>query len=123
MSNAIERYYGSQGLHSLAVHPGVIQTELSRHLDDTFLEKVAADAKLLAHIKSIEQGAATTVLAAIGKAYEGVGGKYLEDTGEWGPLQVEGPTTEPGYALWAFDLAKEDQLWKDSCKFVGIQDF
>ncbi|KAH7110371.1 short-chain dehydrogenase/reductase-like protein [Dendryphion nanum] len=122
MSNAIERYYGSKGLHSLAVHPGVIQTELSRHLDPAFLENILKDPKMLAHLKSIEQGAATTVLAAVGKDYEGIGGRYVEDAGEWGPVQCENPTTEPGHALWAFDSANEDQLWKDSCKLVGIQE-
>jgi NAD(P)-dependent dehydrogenase (short-subunit alcohol dehydrogenase family) len=122
MSNAIERYYGSKGLHSLAVHPGVIQTELSRHLDPAFLEDFAKEAKNVAHCKSVPQGAATTVLAAIGKEFEGVGGKYLEDAGEWGRVQVENATIEPGHASWAFDPAREDQLWKDSCKFVGIQE-
>jgi NAD(P)-dependent dehydrogenase (short-subunit alcohol dehydrogenase family) len=122
MSNAIERYYGSRGLHSLAVHPGVIQTELSRHLDPAFLAKLGEDTKMIAHLKSIEQGAATTVLAAIGKDFEGVGGKYLEDAGEWGPVQVENPTYEPGHASWAFDSGKEDRLWKDSLKFVGVEE-
>ncbi|KAF2845459.1 NAD(P)-binding protein [Plenodomus tracheiphilus IPT5] len=122
MSNAIERYYGSKGLHALAVHPGVIYTELSRHLDSAFLENMAKEPDMATHLKSIEQGAATTVLAAIGKEYEGIGGKYLEDAGEWGPVQSENPTTEPGYAPWAFDTTKEDQLWKDSCKMVGIEE-
>ncbi|KAJ4982598.1 WW domain-containing oxidoreductase [Stagonosporopsis vannaccii] len=122
MSNAIERYYGSKGLHSLAVHPGVIQTEFSRHLDPAFLEGLSKDNKMTAHLKSIEQGAATTVLAAVGKEYEGIGGKYLEDAGEWGPVQCENPTYEPGHALWAYDSEKEDRLWKDSCKLVGISE-
>lgn len=122
MSNAIERYYGSKGLHSLAVHPGVIQTELSRHLSPEFLAQLGQDTRLVPHLKSIEQGAATTVLAAISKEYEGVGGKCLEDVGEWGPVQVENPAYEPGYASWAFDSGKEDQLWKDSLKFVGLEE-
>ncbi|KAI8934343.1 hypothetical protein NX059_009079 [Plenodomus lindquistii] len=120
MSNAIDRYYGSQGLHSNAVHPGVILTELSRHLTQETLDGFGKDPKMAAHFKSIPQGAATTVLAAIGKDYEGVGGKYLEDCGEWGPHKADGGQTDPGHSEWAFDPKLEDQLWKDSLKLVGI---
>ncbi|KAH7070364.1 short-chain dehydrogenase/reductase-like protein [Paraphoma chrysanthemicola] len=124
MSNAIERYYGSKGLHSNAIHPGVIMTELIRHLDKAFLENFAQNPESQKGTKSIEQGAATTVLAAIGKAYEGVGGKYLEDAGEWGPAAPDaGADLEArGHAPHAFDEALEDQLWKDSNKFVGIKE-
>lgn len=121
MTNAIERYYGSEGLHGLAVHPGSILTELSRHLDPSFLENLAKDSTMTAIMKSIEQGAATTVLATIGSAYEGTGGRYLEDAGEWGPADDEASPHSPGHASWAFDPAKEDQLWKDSCRLVGVQ--
>lgn len=48
-------------------------------------------------MKSVPQGAATTVLFAIGKDYEGLGGKYLEDAGSVGPAGERGPY-EPGYA-------------------------
>jgi hypothetical protein len=118
MTNAIERYYGSKGLHGLAVHPGAIQTELSRHLDPGFLENLAKDPMMTAHWKSVEQGAATTVLAAIGAEYEGIGGRYLEDAGEWGSADEETSPLRPGHASWAFDPAMEDRLWKDSCIFV-----
>ncbi|KAH6629324.1 WW domain-containing oxidoreductase [Boeremia exigua] len=125
MSNEIERRYGAKGLHSLAVHPGGIMTELTRHLSSDFLENFSQNKELAANLKSIPQGAATTVLAAIGKEYEGVGGKYLEDAGEWGPVEGDdsnGLDTKPGHAKWAFDQEKAEQLWKDSCKFVGVQD-
>ncbi|KAH7402907.1 hypothetical protein BKA66DRAFT_578315 [Pyrenochaeta sp. MPI-SDFR-AT-0127] len=122
MSNKIERAYGSQGLHGLAVHPGVIFTELLRNVDPAVREYVTNDPAMSAIRKSVQQGAATTVLAAIGKEFEGVGGKYLEDAGEWGPAEVGAAQTAPGYASWAFNPALEDRLWEDSNRFVKFKD-
>lgn len=33
-ANEIDRRYNSQGLHAFSLHPGVIQTELLRHISD-----------------------------------------------------------------------------------------
>lgn len=120
MSNAIERYYGAMGLHALALHPGGIMTELTRHMDPSVSQGYKDDPNIAKITKSVEQGAATTVLAAIGKEYEGVGGKYLEDAGEW--PSVNESAYERGHASWAFDSALEDKLWKDSNRFVGFEE-
>lgn len=71
--------------------------------------------------KSTEQGAATTVLAALGKEYEGRGGCYLEDCNE-AALQIEPGMGAPGHAPWAHDEEAEKKLWVDSCKMVGVSD-
>ncbi len=80
----------------------------------------------LPHVKvqmmSIEQGAATPVLAAIGKEYEGVGGLYLEDCQVAQPLPADGPMGSPGYAPWAYDPEREKELWRDSLNMLGLQD-
>ncbi|KAF4619106.1 hypothetical protein G7Y89_g14742 [Cudoniella acicularis] len=61
-------------------------------------------------VKSTEQGAATTVLAAVGKEWEGVGGKYLEDCQD-APMFVEGgEPSDPGYSSWAFNEVLEKRL-------------
>jgi len=123
MSNAIERKYGSQGLHGLALHPGNIWTPLQRHLDKEVVDGFRQDEAVQAKVKTVDQGAATTVLAAIGKDFEGIGGKYLEDCCEGGPLKEGGNCiVDPGYASWAFSPEYEDRLWKDSCKMVGVDE-
>ncbi len=71
--------------------------------------------------KSTEQGAATTVYAALGKEYEGRGGCYLEDCDEAGP-QVEEGMGASGHAAHAFDEEGEKKLWVDSCEMVGVSD-
>lgn len=41
MPNTIERYYGVKGLYTLAVHLGVVMTELRRHVDASIVENFA----------------------------------------------------------------------------------
>jgi NAD(P)-dependent dehydrogenase (short-subunit alcohol dehydrogenase family) len=121
MTNAIERHYGSRGLHGLAVHPGGILTSLTRHLDDGFIKQFVDDPTFVSTMKSVEQGAATTILAAVSKSYEGKGAVYMENCGEWGPAKGAG-LMDYGYAPHAFDAESEERLWKDSNEMVGVKD-
>lgn len=120
MANEIERRYGAKHLHATSVHPGVVATGLTRHMPpDAF--------KGMEHIypmmKSVEQGAATTVWAAVGEAWKHTGGKYLVDCDVAKPA-VEGDDKiiGPGYAPHAYDVEKAARLWKDSLKLVGLED-
>ncbi|KAF4465530.1 alcohol dehydrogenase [Fusarium albosuccineum] len=79
MASELERRYGSQGLHATSVHPGGIMTGLARHIPEEQVQSMAGDDAVKKGLKSPEQGAATTVWAAIGKQWEGTGGKYLAD--------------------------------------------
>ena len=78
-------------------------------------------------IKSPEQGAATTVWAAIGKHWEGQGGQFLEDCGVSVPHQPDNPRNAPlgplasGYAPHAYDEQAARQLWDVSLKMVGLE--
>lgn len=73
MPAAIERHYSAQGLHGLSVHPGVIETELMRHLDESDLAGFGWDQ--IQHLaKNPAQGAATTVWAALSPHFEGQNG-------------------------------------------------
>jgi len=69
--------------------------------------------------KSPEQGAATTILAAVGKEFEGRGGVYLEDCGEWGPATNIGVGMR-GHVPHAFDPEGEEKLWAESSKLAGV---
>ncbi|KAL2823210.1 hypothetical protein BDW59DRAFT_180782 [Aspergillus cavernicola] len=113
----IERRFGSRGLHSWAVHPGCIATELQRHVTDEVKKGWADDEKLALTWKSAEQGAATTVLAALSPELEGKGGLYLEDT------QIAKPpgTGLTGYADWAYDEEGPKRLWEASVKLLKLE--
>ena len=116
MSNEIENRYGSKGIHGLSLMPGGIWTGLQKHVPAEMLEQWKAAPETKMFMKSTEQGAATTVLAAVGKEYEGKGRLYLDDC----ETAEEGMKGQSGYAAYAFDREKEARLWDDSLKMVGL---
>lgn len=126
MANELNRRYGSQGINGLSVHPGVIfETGIARHQGgaDTLRENMAKERDdIRKWAKSIPQGAATSVYAAIAKALESKGGLYLEDCHV--PKQ-EAPgavTYHQGHAAHAYNQELEGKLWQDSLRMVNISD-
>lgn len=120
MANEIDRRFGAQGLHATSLMPGGILTELARHLDPEVLKGWD---KYKSVMSSTEQGAATQVWAAIGKEWEGKGGKYLEQVQEIGPApESGGEGLTPGYAAHAYDADAAKQLWELSNKLVNYQE-
>lgn len=125
----LDRREAGRGVRGFAVHPGMIVTELGRHLTDddrkALLARVAAAAKApgaspsegASRWKSVEQGAATQVWASIAPELAGRGGLYLEDSHITGPS----PTVESrsGFAPWALDGEAARKLWTLSEKRVG----
>ena len=120
LANEIDRRYGSEGLHATSVHPGGIGTNISRHLGPEFVQYIMSNEALVKILKSLEQGAATTVVAAIGKEWENKGGKYLEDCEEAQRGKDDNDTFGVGYVRQTYDPKNEERLWEDSLKIVGI---
>lgn len=121
-ANFVERRYGGRGLHATSVHPGGILTNIGRHLDPEFVAAIVNNPVVAPTLKSAEQGAATTVLAAVGKEWEGTGGKYLEDCEEAKKGADDGSAFGKGYTSWTYDEGDEERLWGDSLKIVGVED-
>jgi len=119
----LDRRYGSRGLHALSLMPGGITTPLQKHIPE-IMEMAKKNPEMQQYGKSTEQGAATTVWAALAKELEGVqgGGKYLENCQESFPDTGEGGVLRMGYASNAFDEVQEKRLWKESCRMVGVED-
>ncbi|CAF9905948.1 hypothetical protein IMSHALPRED_004027 [Imshaugia aleurites] len=120
LANEIDRRYGSEGLHATSLHPGGIGTNISRHLGPEFVQYIMANEYMVKILKSPEQGAATTVLAAIGKEWGTKGGKYLEDCEEAQRGKDDNDTFGAGYVSQTYDPKNEERLWKDSLKIVGF---
>ncbi|MBE9537586.1 MAG: SDR family NAD(P)-dependent oxidoreductase [Proteobacteria bacterium] len=108
----------SRGVRALAVHPGVIMTELSRHMakEDFDLLSARLPEGQEMTLKSVEQGAATSVWAATSPALAGEGGVYLEDCHI---AQAATPEGEGGVESYALDHADADRLWVLSEELVG----
>jgi len=114
----LERRLGARGVHANALHPGVIMTELSRHLhreDYEFLRKRAPGGQL--KLKSVEAGAATSVYAATAPELEGRGGLYLEDCGV--AAINDDPSATGGVRSYALDPEAAKRLWAISEAAVG----
>ena len=107
-----------RGVRAFSVHPGVIMTELGRHVqpEDWETLKAARPSREEMTYKSIEQGAATTVWAATSPLLQGLGGLYLEDCHIAAPAV---PGQGGGVEAWASDPAVADRLWHLSESLVG----
>ena len=71
-------------------------------------------------LKNPEQGAAMTVLAAIGEDWESKGGKYLEDCEEAQRGEDDNDNFGAGYVSQTYDPKNEERLRKGSLRIVGI---
>ncbi|KAM5386506.1 hypothetical protein ACJZ2D_000469 [Fusarium nematophilum] len=122
MANEIERRYGSKGLHATSVHPGAVLTQkLSEQVEasDGGMQSPA----IALYMKSIAQGAATSVWAAVGKEWETRGGRYLAEVSEEGPLRgSESDVIKLGYAPHAYDQEGELRLWKLGLQLIGAEE-
>ncbi|KAK5054443.1 hypothetical protein LTR84_001333 [Exophiala bonariae] len=121
MANELERRYGDKGLHATSLHPGAINSNISRNLGPEAVEQILSNEAVVKILKSPEQGAATTVLAAIGSAWEGTGGKYLEDCAEASRGVDDHNVFGTGYVLQTYDPEAEHRLWEDSLKILGLE--
>ncbi|RYP60730.1 hypothetical protein DL769_007991 [Monosporascus sp. CRB-8-3] len=120
MANELERRYGSKGLHATSVHPGEIATDLLRNLGGKLVvDQIMSNKELAKGFKSPAQGAATTVLAAVGKEWENKGGKYLESCGEAERGKDDGEMMTPGWVSHTYDPPVEKRLWEDSLRMIG----
>lgn len=121
MANEIDRRYGER-IHATSLHPGAIATDLSRHLGEEFVKWILSNEAILKVLKNSEQGAATTVLAAVGKDWEHRGGRYLEDCEEAKRGEDDNDTFGIGYVSQTYDPVSEARLWRDTLKMVGMND-
>jgi NAD(P)-dependent dehydrogenase (short-subunit alcohol dehydrogenase family) len=126
---AFDRRHRNRGVRAAAVHPGVIRTELARHVDAGAIDKMieqrsqqlVAEGKAPFQWKTIPQGAATSVWAGVVAAADQVGGKYCEDchVANLAPDTVATNTMHEGVRAYALDANNAEALWEKSEELVG----
>jgi NAD(P)-dependent dehydrogenase (short-subunit alcohol dehydrogenase family) len=118
--------YLASGLTANAVMPGGIRTALMRNLGrDEFLARGWIDADgndLRTDWKTPEQGAATTIWAAVAPELDGVGGRYLEDCAITTPLARPDQPLRGHYHPYALDPNNAERLWELSERLVNVID-
>jgi NAD(P)-dependent dehydrogenase (short-subunit alcohol dehydrogenase family) len=107
------RRWSADGIVANALMPGGIATPLQRHLPAHYAEQ-ALDAFRAAgaDFKSVQQGAATSVLLAASPLLEGIGGRYFEDCNEAVRVDRRGKPGQGGVAPYALDPANAERLWE-----------
>src|SRR5271154_4874285 len=126
---AFDQRHRERGVRAAAVHPGVIHTELGRHMDPSRLEgmikqmneQLAAEGKGPFAFKTIPQGAATSVWAGVVAPAEEIGGRYCENchVGEIVADSVTISGVSEGVRGYALDANNAEALWKKSEELVG----
>lgn len=109
-----------RGVRSFAVHPGVIATNLIRHLDEADFKHMRAESaakRTRMVFKTIPQGAATSVWAATSPGLADQNGLYLEDCGI--AAEVAPGNYDSGYLAYARDGEAARRLWQVSEEIVG----
>jgi NAD(P)-dependent dehydrogenase (short-subunit alcohol dehydrogenase family) len=110
LSVGIAGRWQGDGISSNALNPGAIQTGLQKY---TGAMKTPVERR-----KTVEQGAATSVLLAASPLLEGVSGRYFEDCNE-APRIARRPTDfSGGVAAYALDAVNAERLWNVASKLI-----
>lgn len=112
MSVGITKNWGSDGITSNALNPGAIATGL---------QKYTGGLRTPEHLrKTIEQGAATSVLLAASPLVQGISGKYFDDCREALVVDERGEAPFKGVARYAVDPENAARLWETAKQMLGL---
>ncbi|MEH2117766.1 SDR family NAD(P)-dependent oxidoreductase [Nostoc sp.] len=110
---ATMRWFGD-GITANALMPGAIVTNLQRYTGG--LKTLPEDRKTL------EQGAATSVLLATSPLLDGISGRYFEDCNE-AMIVTNGNGYVSGVAPYALNSDNADRLWEESLQLNRNLDY
>ena len=96
------------GVNAYALHPGVINTELGRHLQDTYGPIVLMAKLVMPFVKTPESGANTTIYCAVEESIADHNGRYYSDCQEKQP------------ASQAENIDDAKKLWEVSEQLVNL---
>jgi len=126
---AFDKRHRDRRVRAAAVHPGGIQTELGRYAEPGRIERVigelnrqlAAQGKGPFQWKSIPQGAATSVWAAVVAPANEIGGQYCENCHVAQIVSDDASITvmSEGVRGYALDPNNAEALWRKSEELVG----
>jgi NAD(P)-dependent dehydrogenase (short-subunit alcohol dehydrogenase family) len=133
----LDRRSQAQGVRAFSVHPGaIIGTSLQKHLTQQQLWEagvVDEDGQPILdpsrNMKTVEQGAATSVWCATSPQLNGIGGVYcensevalLESSDPDGGWNIGGSTHHSGVLPYAVDPDGAQKLWALSEQLLGLK--
>jgi len=108
------RRWAAEGIVANAVNPGGVATGLQRHFTTRQKESLdAAEAAGVFTYKTIEQGAATSIVAATAPQFAHSGGHYLDDAQEAYTVPNDADLAQHPHGVkeWALDPTTAKRLW------------
>ena len=120
------------GVHAYSLHPGSIYgTELARNADIELFKQMGyfdedgnIRAEIVASLKTIPQGAATTVWCATSPLLNNIGGVYCEDSDiavlDFGNFGKDNGLGNRGVQPYSLDKYNAKRLWVLSEKMIGF---
>jgi NAD(P)-dependent dehydrogenase (short-subunit alcohol dehydrogenase family) len=119
---ATRRWASESGIVANAVNPGGVATGLQRNFTQKQKDYLAeAEAAGAFAYKSAQQGAATTLVAAVAPEFAHTGGHYLDDGREAHtvPNDADLFAHSHGVKQWAIDPDTARKLWTVSLDLIG----
>ncbi len=113
------RRWADDGIVANALMPGGIMTNLQRYVTQEVKDgwqRMQDEGRAV--FKTPEQGAATSLVAAVAPELEGTGGHYLEDCNE-SETVADDAHVGRGVRAWAVDPENARRLWDVSLDLVG----
>lgn len=115
------RIWASDGIIANAVNPGGVATGLQRNFTPQQKESLdAAEAAGIFTYKTVEQAAATGIVAAVAPQFAHTGGHYLDDSREAYTVPNDADLAQHPHGVkeWALDPATAKRLWAVSTALV-----
>ncbi|MFD4476747.1 SDR family NAD(P)-dependent oxidoreductase [Streptomyces sp. NPDC058471] len=117
------RLWASDGVVTNAVNPGGVATGLQRNF--TAQQKQSLDAAEAAGVftyKTVQQGAATSLVAAVAPEFAHSGGHYLDDAQEAYTVPNDADLAQHPHGVkeWALDPAIAKRLWAVSTDLLRV---
>lgn len=98
---ALAERFGGDGVVAAAVHPGVIRTDLQRHLGEDEESHILAMSEEQGELRSVEAGAASIVWAAVATEVADANGCFVADAAVANELRAPHASgVEDALALW-----------------------
>lgn len=116
------RLYASEGIQAYSLHPGGILTNLQKHVpieEQRAMGWFKEDGTTVDLFKTVEQGASTSIYAALAPDLDNHGGEYLEDCAISKGVNLD--RTYWGMGPHAIDMGAAERLWKLSEQLIALK--
>ena len=113
------RRWADDGIVANALMPGGIMTRLQRYVTQEVKDgwqRMQDEGRAV--FKTPQQGAATSLVAAVAPELGGTGGHYLEDCNEYETVANDAEVSS-GVREWALDAEAAERLWGVSAELVA----